>query len=320
MSRILITGGAGYVGSLLTSVLVGDGHRVSVYDTCWFGKRLPSVVLHQKDIRDIEAFKAAVEGIETVIHLACISNDASFKLNEKLSTAINYDAFEPLVIASKEAKVKRFIYASSSSVYGVSDAPDVKEDHPLVPLTLYSQCKALCEPILLAHQSAEFTCIIVRPATLCGYSPRMRFDLMVNSFVNQAVRKGEIFVMGGEQKRANLHIRDMVRCYQALLKADANLVGGQIFNVNCANKTIMQIAEIVAAMTGARITLKESNDGRSYHINADKIHRVLGFETAYKVGDAVVEIMRRFHTGEWPDSAYNPIYMNTDQYLVSHVA
>ncbi len=320
MTRILITGGAGYVGSLLTSALVGDGHRVSVYDACWFGKRLPSVVLHQKDIRDIEAFKAAVEGIDMVIHLACISNDASFKLNEKLSTEINYDAFEPLVIASKEAKVKRFIYASSSSVYGISDAPDVTEDHPLIPLTLYNKYKGLCEPLLLQHQSNDFTCVIVRPATLCGYSPRMRFDLMVNSFVNQAYRNGQIIVKGGGQKRANLHIRDMVRCYQMLLKAEASLVAGQIFNVNCVNKTIMNIAEVVAAMTGARITVEESNDARSYHINTDKIHRVLGFETGYKLGDAVVEIMTRFRNGEWPDSAYNPIYMNTDQYLANHVA
>ena len=159
--------------------------------------------------------REALKGIDAVINLACISNDASFELDEKLSTSINLDAFEPMVVAAKKAGVKRFIYASSSSVYGVSDAPDVTEDHPLVPLTLYNKYKGMCEPLLFKHQSPDFVCVTIRPATLCGYAPRQRLDLSVNILTNHAINNGKITVFGGSQKRPNLHIQDMVRSLQA---------------------------------------------------------------------------------------------------------
>lgn len=189
--RVLVTGGAGYVGSWMVPHLLGAGHKVTVYDTCWFGdgflpKSNDSLTLVKGDIRNLEKLGEALIGQDAVIHLACISNDVSCQLDEALSTSINYEAFEPLVVLAKQSGVKRFIYCSSSSVYGVSDAPDVTEEHPLLPLTLYNKYKGMCEPLLFKHQSEDFTCVCIRPATVCGYAPRMRFDLTVNIMTNRS--------------------------------------------------------------------------------------------------------------------------------------
>src|ERR1700694_2590805 len=177
--KVLVTRGAGYAGSLLTPQLLSDGYEVTVYDTLYFGdfflpKDNPKLRVIQGDIRDTRKLKPALQGQEAVLNLACISNDASFELDESLSTTINLNAFEPMVLAAKDAGVKRFIYASSSSVYGVSDKPDVTEDHPLLPLTLYNKYKGMCEPLLLQHTSDNFTGVVFRPATVCGYAPRLR--------------------------------------------------------------------------------------------------------------------------------------------------
>src|ERR1700722_8890183 len=201
MKKVLVTGGAGYKGCVLVPKLLEAGHEVVVYDLMLFGAeglpKHPRLAVIKADIRDIPAYTAALKGVQSVIHMACISNDPSFELDEGLSRTINFDCFEPMVIASKEAGVRRFIYISSSSVYGVSDAPEVTEEHPLVPLTDYNKYKGLCEPILLRYQSPDFTTLIVRPATVCGYSPRMRFDLTVNILTNHAVNRRVITVFGG---------------------------------------------------------------------------------------------------------------------------
>ena len=329
--RVLITGSCGYVGSYLVPQLLGEGHQVVGYDAMYFGDGYwshsnDSATLIKGDIRDIPAFTKAVEGCEAVVNLACISNDASCNLDEALSTSINYDAFEPLVVAAKAAGVRRFIYCSSSSVYGISNAPDVTEDHPLIPLTLYNKYKGMCEPLLFKHQSEDFTCVTIRPATVCGYAPRQRFDLTVNVMTRDAILKKIITVFGGEQKRPNLHMRDMCDVYKLLLTAPKSKVQGQTFNVGAQNMKVKEIArliqEVVQAETGKMVEIRTeaSTDNRSYHINSDKIYNVLGFRPKHTVKDAIRDICARFQNGNWRDAATNTVYTNILQLLEKKVA
>src|SRR6185312_2064001 len=198
MKKILVTGGAGYVGGVLIPRLLDKGYTVTVYDTMYYGSdhltTHPRLKMVQGDIRDTATLAREFPGTDVVLHLACISNDPSFELDSSLSESINYDCFEPMVIAAKRAGVKRFVYCSSSSVYGVSDKPEVTEEHPLVPVSLYNKFKGMCEPLLFKHQAPDFVCVTIRPATVCGYSPRMRLDLSVNILTNLAVNTGKITV------------------------------------------------------------------------------------------------------------------------------
>lgn len=323
LKNVLITGGAGYVGSLLVPQLLDLGYRVTVYDIMFFGdaflpKDDPNLTVVQGDIRDTAKLAEAMQGIDAVISLACISNDASFELDEALSTSINLDAFEPMVVAAKAAGVKRFVYASSSSVYGVSDAPDVTEDHPLVPLTLYNRYKGQCEPLLFKHQSADFVCVAIRPATLCGYAPRQRLDLSVNILTNHAVNAGKITVFGGSQRRPNLHIQDMCDLYKLLLTVEDAKIAGETFNAGFQNMSIMDIAHTVQRVVaeefpdkqGIEIVTTPTDDIRSYHVNSDKIRRVLGFEAKRSVEDAVRDLCRAFRDGKLPDSMTDTFYFN----------
>jgi nucleoside-diphosphate-sugar epimerase len=321
--NVLVTGGAGYVGSLLTPQLLDLGHKVTVYDMMYFGdaflpKTHPGLRLVQGDIRDIAKLSGALKGIDAVINLSCISNDASFELDEKLSTSINLDAFEPMVVAAKKAGVKRFIYASSSSVYGVSESPDVTEDHPLVPLTLYNKYKGMCEPLLFKHQSRDFVCVTIRPATLCGYAPRQRLDLSVNILTNHAINNKKITVFGGSQKRPNLHMQDMVDLYELLLTVPDEKIAGEIFNAGFQNMSIMDIAQVVKRVVHEQfpekgeipIVTTPTDDIRSYHVNSDKIQRVLGFRAKRTVEDAVRDLCAAFKSGKLPNSLDDTFYFN----------
>lgn len=321
--HILITGGAGYIGSLMCPQLLADGYRVTAFDTCFFGSDFlphdnPDFRLIQGDIRDAAAVRAACEGVDKVVNLACISNDASFELDENLSTSINMDAFEPMVIAAKEAGVKRFVYASSSSVYGVSDEPDVTEDHPLVPLTLYNKYKGMCEPLLKKHTDDSFVGVIFRPATVCGYAPRLRLDLSVNILTNHAVTNNRITVFGGSQLRPNLHIQDYVDAVRMFLTAPAEKVADQTFNVGFQNMSIMEIAELARKVVEEEfpekapidIVTTPSDDLRSYHINSDKVTRTLGFAPKRSVEDAMRDLCTAFKAGKIPDSMTDDAYYN----------
>jgi len=320
---VFVTGGAGYCGSRLVPQLLADGYKVGVYDIMYFGdeflpKSHPNLSIIRGDIRDTKRLSDACRGYDAFVSLACISNDASFELDEKLSTSINLDAFEPMVVAAKTSSIKRFIYASSSSVYGVSDKPDVTEDHPLVPLTLYNKYKGMCEPILKKHTDANFTSVIFRPATVCGYAPRQRFDLSVNILTNHAVTKGKITVFGGDQLRPNLHVQDYCDAARLLLTAPTEKIQNEVFNVGYQNMSIKQIALVVKKVVEAEfpergdigIETTSSDDNRSYHINSDKIRRALGFQPKYSVEDAVRELCRSFKQGLLPDSFGNDFYFN----------
>lgn len=320
MSKILITGGAGYAGHVLTPQLLDDGYDVVVYDTLWFGNRLPSspkLSVIEGDIRDTAKLGAALDGCDAVINLACISNDTSFALDEALSTSINRDAFLPMVEACAKAGIKRFINASTSSVYGVSDAPEVFEDHPKVPLTYYNQYKWECEE-MLAKRDPDFVWVTIRPATLCGYSPRCRLDLSVNILTNHAVNKGRITVFGGEQKRPNLHIQDMVDAYRLLLTLPDDRIDRRTYNCGFQNHTIREIADMVKEVVESEypdrapieIDVTASDDKRSYHINSEKIQRELGFKTKHSIRDAVRDLCQAFREGKLPNSFDDDNYYN----------
>ena len=321
MENVLITGGAGYVGHVLTPRLLSRGHRVTVYDTLYFGCRLPNdpnLTVIQGDVRDTAKLAKAFEGQDAVLHLACISNDASFELDENLSKTINFDCFEPMVVAAKKAGVKRFVYASSSSVYGVSDSPNVTEEHPLLPLTLYNKFKGMCEPLLWKHKADDFTCVAIRPATVCGYSPRTRLDLSVNILTNHAINKGLITVFGGDQMRPNLHVEDMVDAYEVMLAAPHEKIHGEVFNIGYENHSIAAIALMVKKVVEEempdlgeiKITTTPSNDNRSYHVNSDKVHRVLGFKPKRTIEDAVRDLTRAFRNHLLLNSFTDDCYYN----------
>jgi nucleoside-diphosphate-sugar epimerase len=322
MTKVLVTGGAGYKGCVLVPKLLDHGYHVVVYDLMLFGSsglpQHPHLEVVKGDIRDTPSFAGAVKGCDAVIHMACISNDPSFELDPRLSTTINYDCFEPMVKASKDAGVRRFVYVSSSSVYGVSEAPEVTEDHPLVPLTDYSRCKALCEPILLGYQSRDFVPVIMRPATVCGYSPRMRFDLTVNILTNHAINKGLITVFGGAQKRPNIHIDDVCELYVKMLEFPDEMIAGEVFNAGYENHTVSQLAEMAKsgverefpAKSPIQIQTTSTNDNRSYHVSSKKIAAKLGYRPARTIDDAISDLCGAFQAGRFVDSMGNEEYVN----------
>ena len=322
MKSVLVTGGAGYKGCILVPKLLKAGYAVVVYDLMVFGADgLPThanLQVVNGDIRNIDDFSRALAGVNYVIHMACISNDPSFDLDPSLSRTINYECFEPMVKASKAAGVERFIYVSTSSVYGVSDAPEVTEEHPFIPLTDYNKYKGLCEPFLIREQSPEFTTTIIRPATVCGYSPRMRFDLTVNILTNHAVNKGVITVLGGTQQRPNVHIEDITDLYVELLTMPKELIAGEAFNAGYENHTVAQLAEFVRKVVEdefpekapIKVQTAPSNDNRSYHVSSRKIAEKLGWKPKRTIEDAVRDLCRAFKQGKFRDSMSDDNYVN----------
>ena len=312
--KILVTGGAGYVGSKLVPKLLELGHQVTVIDLMIYGEDVLENHKNLKkikgDIRDQKLLKKIIPGNDSVLHLACISNDPSFELNPSLGKSINYDAFEPLVKISRENNVNRFIYASSSSVYGIKKEKNVTEDMTLEPLTDYSKFKGDCEKILNSYKSDDFITTTIRPSTVCGYAKRQRLDLFVNILSNHAFCNRKIQVFGGEQLRPNVHIDDMVDSYLIVLNADYKKINGEIFNVGFKNQSVNELANDVKSVIGEDIKIvnTKSDDNRSYHVSCQKIRYVLGFGPKLKIKDAVSDLKNAFEkkllTNSFEDEKY----------------
>jgi len=320
MRKILVCGGAGYAGSVLVPELINKGYSVNVLDTFWYWKSSeeyleklslkgnPNINVIKGDIRNTEDIKKALDGVDTVIQLACISNDPSSDLDPNFTHSINYDGNITIIDESKKAGVKRFIYASSSSVYGIKKEPNVTEDLELNPLTQYSKLKVEIEHYLLHVLDENFKGVIVRPSTICGYSPRQRLDLVVNILTNFAVNKGKIKVFGGEQLRPNIHIKDMCDLYVQLVEEDINKINGQIFNAGWENLKVNEIAGYVKEVVGdIEIEVVATDDLRSYHVSSKKIKDSIGFEIKYGVKDAILDLKKAFEEEKIP----NP---NDDRY------
>ncbi len=316
MKKILITGGAGYVGAVLTPFLLNKGYKVTVLDLMIYGEQVleknKNLHIIKGDIRDLNLIKKELPGHDVLIHLACISNDPSFELNPKLGKSINLDAFRPLVEMAKKSLIKRFIYASSSSVYGLKKEKEIHEDILLEPLTDYSKYKVECEQILKTYQDEEFTPIIIRPATVCGYSPRQRLDVVVNILTNLGYHKRKISVFGGKQLRPNIHINDMVNAYEVLINADKSKISGEIFNAGYENKSVLDLANTVKNVLGDDIKLIETptNDNRSYHISSKKIQKILNFDSKFTIEDAVKDLQNAFKKNLLPNSLTDEKYFN----------
>lgn len=325
MRHVLVTGGAGYVGSVLVPRLLAIGHTVTVLDLFMYGHDVfdgaptkENLIRIVGDIRNPSAVAKAMSGCDSVIHLACISNDPSFELDPDLGRSINYDCFRPMVRAAKKAGVERFIYASSSSVYGIKEGVEVTEDLPCEPLTDYSKYKALCEDVLREEREPGFATTVIRPATVCGYSPRQRLDVIVNILTNHAVNNGRIKVMGGAQLRPNIHIDDMAALYELVLALPTEKIDGKVYNAGYHNEQVIEIARIVKRVVESDNTIGRpievetvpSDDNRSYHVSSEKIARELGFRPKKTIEDAVRDLIDAFKNNRLPNSMADPRYFN----------
>lgn len=297
--NILITGGCGFVGTVLTEKLLQDGHQIAVVDTQWFGNHLkphPQLTVLKQDTREVDSIP--LKGVDAIIHLANIANDPGVEMNPTLSWEVNVLATQQLADRAVRAGVKQFIFASSGSVYGVKDDPQVTEDLELVPISAYNKTKMVAERVLLSYADAmQIHCI--RPATVCGYSPRMRLDVSVNMLTMQALKNGKMTVFGGDQTRPNIHIDDMVRVYQHFL-AKPELPSG-CYNAGFENISILDIAQKVAAKVPSEIVVSASNDPRSYRQNSDKL-LATGFVQKASVADAIDDVSEKFQSGELVDN------------------
>jgi nucleoside-diphosphate-sugar epimerase len=316
---VVVTGGAGYVGSVLVPKLLKAGWNVRVLDLYLYDRKVfaayadsPALEEIVGDIRDEVLVKRAMKGAQAVVHLACISNDPSFELDPTLGRSINYDCFPGLVDAAKDARVERFIYASSSSVYGIKSEPNVTEDLSLEPLTDYSKYKALCEDILNEKRAPGFATLIIRPATVCGYAPRQRLDVIVNILTNHAVVNRKIKILGGRQTRPNIHIEDMTDLYVQCLSEPVEKIDGKTFNAGYYNQSVDQIADTVRTVVGGDVgvSVEETNDNRSYAISSEKLAKELGFRATRSIESAVSDLVSAFKDGRITNSMTDPKYYN----------
>lgn len=310
---LLVTGGAGYIGGALVPRLLAEGHRVTVLDAMYFGdlalasvRSSPQLRLVRGDIRDHAGVAALLERgrFDTVIHLAAIANDPCAELDAELTKAVNLDAVVALMSAAKRSGVRRFLYASSASVYGIKEDPDVHEELPLEPITLYARYKAEGEAYLRTLVDGSFCGTSVRAATVCGWAPRLRLDLTVNLLTHQALTKGEIKVFGGTQRRPNIHVDDLAEVYRAMVTMDPARINGEAFNVSAENATVMALAECIREVIGPTLPIitVPTEDNRSYQLSARKIGERLGLKPQRTVVDAVRGLRDAYAAGRVPDA------------------
>jgi nucleoside-diphosphate-sugar epimerase len=329
---VLVTGGAGYIGCVLVPRLLQLGHEVLVYDRDFFGYAPlqtfvghPNLVVVEGDVRDQPAFEATLKsfGPDIVIHLAAMSNDPSSNVDPELTKSVNMDATAIVMKSSKEAGVRRFLYASSASVYGIKEETDVTEDLSLHPITLYAKYKRDGELVLNDLCDNDFCGASVRAATVCGYSPRLRLDLTVNILTSHALENGVIKVFGGTQMRPNIHIEDLADFYVTLCGADADIIRGEAFNVTYENASVMQLAERIRERVSddVEIEVVPTDDLRSYHLSGEKADRLLEWTPARTVSDAVddlVEAWRNEQVPDWTSDVYRNVkhlQANPDEWL-----
>lgn len=317
---VLVTGGAGYVGSALIPKLLQDGYKVKVYDLYLYGnvfsnlKNKENLTEIKADIRNKEKMIESTRDVDAMIHLACISNDPSYELNPDLGKSVNYDAFFNLTTAVETNDIKRLIYASTSSVYGLKDEKNVVETASCEPLTDYSKYKLECEKVLLDFgKNHEYDHVILRPATVCGYAPRLRLDLVVNILTINALIRKKIKIFGGEQLRPNININDIVRVYETLLTAPRNKINKEVFNAGYQNHSVNELAQMIKNVINDENLVFEvvpTDDNRSYHINSDKIKKILGFKPKYTIEDGVKTLVDAYNNGLIEDGLNNPLYYN----------
>ncbi len=319
-TKILIIGGGGYVGVELQRMLAESNYRIRVLDTFWYpdgkweisdGDFVANIEYIVGDVRDKKLVKKSLIGVDTCIHLACISNDPSYELNPNLAKNINFDAFTMLLAEVNKSSVKHLIYASSSSVYGVKQEENVTEDLICEPLTDYSKYKVMCEDAALNTISEKVCLTIVRPSTICGYSKRQRFDLVVNILTLSALTDSVINVDGGDQFRPNLHIQDMVSAYKLLLETNLKTIDRKIYNIAGENLTVLEIAKKVQFQikNGCEINITPVLDQRSYRVSGKRIASEIGFVPKLSIDDAIIDLKHAFYAGKYlnlkSDSYYN---------------
>jgi len=327
IKKVLVVGGAGYVGAVLIPKLIKAGYFVRVFDLYIFSRSRklgadifgdfinnPKFQQIKGDVRDRDAINLAVKGMDAVIHLACLSNDPSVEIDRSLGKSINYLSFFPFLNAVNEHKVKRLIFASTPSVYGVKTEDEVTESLPLEPLTDYGLYKVFCEKAITDIIDNKVTdWVIIRPSTVCGYSPRMRLDLSVNILTNLAINKGVINVFGGKQQRPNIHIEDVADLYLKMLKYPSSRISGEIFNAGNENLSILQIAQKVKKIVGRDVKIvveDSSDDNRSYRVSWKKINKNLGWRPKHSIEDAIRDLVLAFKKGNIPNSLSDNIYYN----------
>lgn len=308
--RILVTGACGYKGTVLVPKLLAAGHAVVAFDIMWFGNHLkphPQLTVVKGDVRNIEEIN--LDGIDAIIHLSSIANDPCGDLDPKLTWEVSALATMQLADKAVRKGVKRFIYASSGSVYGIKDEDQVTEDLELKPISEYNKTKMVAERVLLSYKD-DMVMQMLRPATVCGYSPRMRLDVSVNMLTMQALIKRKITVFGGKQTRPNIHIDDITDAYIFLLD---NPQHTGVYNAGFENISILDIAERVTRQVEAEIVVTESNDPRSYRVNSDKL-LATGFRPKKTVDDAISGIIQKFRSGELKDEErhYNLKWMEKE--------